>query len=1205
MRLKFYLLGVLIILGANLNSKAQVSYNKRAIGNIGTVPSAGNFLNGASLDNVDMATGTLKVGIPLYEIKTNDISVPIVLNYSATGLKVGQEASSVGMGWELSAGGKIITNIQGKLDNSANGIKNNPLPDVTSLLPFTNSAHKTVVTNILEGKKDSGWDTYNYILPNSGGTFTENGLTFPYDPLITINSNQKITTTDGLVYNFDAGTKRKTSKRLFYSTNNTTTVYQPTSYDPDPVEWYDYDLRTICSSRFKDTVFFGYERFNTGVPGHRPILSAKKRTRTTETLPLYRNVSAASQVNGGVIFGPDDKKYNILEPIISQSTTEVTVHSRINEIVFPNGKILFAYYDDILGADALQTLTIYRKVDNSYILVKEYLFQYDSNKSYGHYLEAIHIYDSKRQLQNSWDFKYYEKLNRDPRFESKSQDKWGFFNGVDTNYTLLEHPDNVIALRNRNHYPIVDLLGFTSGQKIHYTRPEAIEIYGYHLGYRPDLNGPIFYSIPFADRSYNFASAVKGTLKSVRVPTGARYEYDYEPNRFSYDYYPGQDSYHSVFREYGGGIRIKSILRNRGNDASYYGSNSKEVYFAKKYVYGEGDYDHSGGSLDSSGIGDVTIPGNVLANRSVYYSSNPNDRPVVMNMMLLSHPINSLVQYGGSYALYQSVSEILMKGKTDAVGSYGKTIYYNKRIPYESTPDRKWRSASGVTLDNPYLPYFNNNPGVPNEEIVGYGNKKYAYNNSMYYPVEETIYSYQSFNAPENSTNKLVSFFGSLTGQMLGPFPASTGIVVDRPWPTYIGEFKFNGNQDMGENGYIDYITRMTILDENKTIDYNDKYATELLDLNRLSRCFRKSDEITWTRNDEGNLVMATKKQYYYGNPAHLLPTRISSFNSKMDEANKWIFYPQDYPSGSMLGVDAMKTSRIGLGESIQESNTYSRLNVQMVNYLTDEEIVSYTSDANGIPLPSVVSKYEIAHDLNGYTGRVDVPNGLVYKPQISYEGYIKGNLHKYTESKGPGNVIFWGYNNQYAIAKISNASNSTDGKSNDVAYTSFEGNETWTNWNYSSVGSLVTTPSGRKAYNLNAGSISKINSTKPGRYIISYWFKAGATVTITGATVGAAVIKNTWGDWQLAEREISGTINTVTVSGTGYIDELRFHPFDSQMVTYTYEPLVGLSGIIDHNGKAQFYEYDDSQRLKNIKDTKGNIIKSYKYIIGTENLNQ
>src|SRR5258708_7501564 len=56
---------------------------------------------------VSTYTGIPDITIPLYEINVRDIHVPISLSYHASGIKVGEEASRIGLGWVINCGGLI------------------------------------------------------------------------------------------------------------------------------------------------------------------------------------------------------------------------------------------------------------------------------------------------------------------------------------------------------------------------------------------------------------------------------------------------------------------------------------------------------------------------------------------------------------------------------------------------------------------------------------------------------------------------------------------------------------------------------------------------------------------------------------------------------------------------------------------------------------------------------------------------------------------------------------------------------------------------------------------------------------------------------------------------------------------------------------------------------------------------------------------
>lgn len=65
---------------------------------------------------VNELTGTPNISIPLYTLQSNFLSVPITLSYHPTGIKVNQEASWVGLGWDIDAGGRITVETKGDVD---------------------------------------------------------------------------------------------------------------------------------------------------------------------------------------------------------------------------------------------------------------------------------------------------------------------------------------------------------------------------------------------------------------------------------------------------------------------------------------------------------------------------------------------------------------------------------------------------------------------------------------------------------------------------------------------------------------------------------------------------------------------------------------------------------------------------------------------------------------------------------------------------------------------------------------------------------------------------------------------------------------------------------------------------------------------------------------------------------------------------------
>ena len=65
---------------------------------------------------VSLYTGVPNIGVPIYTIQEGPLSLPISLSYHASGVKINELASSVGLGWSLNAGGMISRTVLGLYD---------------------------------------------------------------------------------------------------------------------------------------------------------------------------------------------------------------------------------------------------------------------------------------------------------------------------------------------------------------------------------------------------------------------------------------------------------------------------------------------------------------------------------------------------------------------------------------------------------------------------------------------------------------------------------------------------------------------------------------------------------------------------------------------------------------------------------------------------------------------------------------------------------------------------------------------------------------------------------------------------------------------------------------------------------------------------------------------------------------------------------
>jgi YD repeat-containing protein len=84
----------------------------------------------------------------------------------------------------------------------------------------------------------------------------------------------------------------------------------------------------------------------------------------------------------------------------------------------------------------------------------------------------------------------------------------------------------------------------------------------------------------------------------------------------------------------------------------------------------------------------------------------------------------------------------------------------------------------------------------------------------------------------------------------------------------------------------------------------------------------------------------------------------------------------------------------------------------------------------------------------------------------------------------------------------------------------------------------------------------------------------------------------NQWIYW---EKTITG-VTSISIEGSGLIDEVRLYPKAAQMKTFTYDPIIGVTGSCDETSRITYFEYDGLGRLKYIKDQDKFILKSFDY---------
>ncbi len=247
-----------------------------------------------------------------------------------------------------------------------------------------------------------------------------------------------------------------------------------------------------------------------------------------------------------------------------------------------------------------------------------------------------------------------------------------------------------------------------------------------------------------------------------------------------------------------------------------------------------------------------------------------------------------------------------------------------------------------------------------------------------------------------------------------------------------------------------------------------------------------------------------------------------------------------------------------------------------------------YLATPNGNVYPNKLQVIKVAASSTIFTASASNNTTITKDSRYTDEEllqYENSNVVKILSKNGIAKSYVWDYNFNMPIAETINA------EPIDIGATSFEADGKG-NFSFTGVPILSpNVPTGKKVYPLTGNNITKlINSTKI--YIITLWAD-NSGVLVNGS--GPIKIGRSLGAYTNYEYQVANNV-LCTISGNGYIDELRLYPSNAQMSSYTYDPLVGMTSATDANNHTKYYEYDSFNRLAFIRDQDNNILKKICY---------
>lgn len=455
---------------------------------------------------VSLYTGTPSVSVPLYTLRGRELSVPISLDYHASGIKVEEVASNVGLGWALNAGGQIVQTIRGGNDRQSSRYQGGSIVCSDFPTPGSNAVVLSVSQHqkLVSGEKDAEPDLFSLSLPGGrsirfffdGNSNTRTlhilehanhlvKITPPsnfFDIHATGNTHWLVTTEEGTKYYFGLYDGN-------YNLESTSSVTQGSfsKVDNANTTWL---LARIENASGTDVINYTYGDYELKYE----ILSSNELR--THRVPGSSSLSPSSDFYG-----------NTTIHIMGKHIT--SIKSEREEIYFIHSTERCDVTQPNPGAKA-KALEHIRVISHSNQLLKKYKLNYN-NPCVGvnERLMLQNIQDNTQQARELYSFKYYTPpmvnniIPPLPSRNTKARDYWGYWNGASGNTTLLpEFYDESYRFPGANREPSLSFARVNTLKRINYPTGGSTS-FKYELNTYANLFGRNQYK--FAEQFYELA----------------------------------------------------------------------------------------------------------------------------------------------------------------------------------------------------------------------------------------------------------------------------------------------------------------------------------------------------------------------------------------------------------------------------------------------------------------------------------------------------------------------------------------------------------------------------------------------------------------------------------------------------------------------------------------------------------------------------
>ncbi len=1187
-------------------------------------------------------TGTADVSVPIYTIQAKGITVPVNLAYHTGGIRLKEDASWTGLGWALNAGGMVSRTIMGH-------------DDFGPSLPYFTTSVSQVAGDMSTTKPD-----YPINLQNMGPYFYDFFCSYQVGKTGGIEDYSQAMSTGSDVYDmepdiFSYNFPGHSGKFILTRTGKVVMQKQENISIQFPTNGAYFTITDDQGNKFYFTVQETSSGIGAGSPINSWLLSKIVTQQQDSVLFTYVPVGGGTNIATDI-----SQNYNVNCSNAGLTTTSPSMttynNQAIQSIDFSNGRLVFISDNtsriDVTNASRLDSIILYSKNATgtlSYIKSYDLFYSYFNStlQTDPNHLQYIRLkLDSVRERSGSISLPPYSFVYNNPNpgtqaaKQSYSVDHWGFYNGAGnailiptTTVDFVPPPGQGLAsslftYNGGNREPDATSAQVFSLQQFKYPTG-GYSVFSYQLNdydHSNSITGPVDFpnvsKVP-VDSIINVThhGTTSGTIDLTNifpvVPSGVntinlninvayRYQANYSPPYFPYESSSGK----LTFTFTGPGVSVNSDV-GTGVTCS---PNSPVCYVNIPIT--------------------ITAPGGVY-NWSAYidasvdtvltYSETKLEFSYFVMQQVYNQQVNNSFISNASGLRIQNIINYTSSGmpasekmytytySQDKLGSGTPQNYsYGRLMSFPSYARYNYIHTSSGTCVGMSLFSSSNSAltSVIQGNIVGYDQVIEASVDPVTgLDIGKTVYKYY------NSSDSSVSYSGAGFPGCLRMGNSLNGMLLSKSDYANVG----GSYQIVSQNVNYYHTTNRSTYWSPKYVyitpndGFNGSYCSGGTTVSyEVNACFYpsiKSEKIltdssynyTFDQSNPLNYVLTINRNYY-DNPLHYQLTRRNTVDSKGNSLTTYLKYPQDYlngfPTTGNTIIDTMIEKNM-VSETIEKQDSFYYAG-SPTGYVTGAQLSLYRllSNSTHTVVPDKIYKLDVQSPITNFqpfafSGNLTSIEGR-YRQMASFDQYDAYNdMSQYTTTDQNPVSIIWDYTSKYPIAQIKNA------VITDVAATSFEA-DGYGNWTpYTGTITKVTAapfpPTGNNYYNLTtSATLSKSGLVSGNVYIISYW-SANGSYSITGGT-GSSITGKTINGWTYYEHKVTATSTTITISGTGAIDEVRLYPSTALMTTYTYAPLFGMATTCDPDNKVTYYYYDVFGRLKWIKDQDGNIIKTYQY---------